>query len=119
MSNADGIDTVPANPYSVTGEYGPAATAVSRRVLKRKTVDDILWGSTGKGARLLAKFCRLLSRMDKVTWEWCYSWHRRWRGGRPLEPNSLEVALRRGLPSQRFGILSGSHGPNSATWQRI
>ncbi len=65
MSNADGIDTVPANPYSVTGEYGPAATAVSHRVLKRKTVDDMLWGSTGKDARLLAKFCRLLGRMEE------------------------------------------------------
>ena len=31
---------------------------------KRKTVDDILWGSKGKDARLLAKFCRLFSRME-------------------------------------------------------
>ena len=30
---------------------------------KRKTADDIAWGSSGKEARLLAKFCRLLSRM--------------------------------------------------------
>ena len=32
---------------------------------KRKTADDIAWGSSGKEARLLAKFCRLLSRMEE------------------------------------------------------
>jgi transcriptional regulator with XRE-family HTH domain len=32
---------------------------------KRRTADDIAWGSKGKEARLLAKFCRLLSRMDQ------------------------------------------------------
>src|ERR1700694_4415166 len=29
---------------------------------KRKTADDIAWGSNGKDARMLAKFCRLFSR---------------------------------------------------------
>jgi len=32
MSSTDGIDTVPANPYSIAGEYGPAATDVRHRV---------------------------------------------------------------------------------------
>jgi hypothetical protein len=32
MSSTDGIDTVPANPYSLVGEYGPAATDVRHRV---------------------------------------------------------------------------------------
>jgi transcriptional regulator with XRE-family HTH domain len=32
---------------------------------ERKTTDDILWGSGGKDARLLAKFCRLFSHMEK------------------------------------------------------
>ncbi len=32
---------------------------------KRKTADDIAWGSKGKEARLLAKFCRLLSHMGE------------------------------------------------------
>jgi hypothetical protein len=32
MSNTDGIDTVPANPYNFDGEYGPAATDVRHRV---------------------------------------------------------------------------------------
>jgi len=32
MSNTDGIDTVPANPYNLSGEYGPAATDVRHRV---------------------------------------------------------------------------------------
>jgi transcriptional regulator with XRE-family HTH domain len=33
-------------------------------LLKRKTADDLAWGSKGKDARLLAKFCRLFSRME-------------------------------------------------------
>jgi hypothetical protein len=32
LSTTDGIDTVPANPYSLAGEYGPAATDVRHRV---------------------------------------------------------------------------------------
>ena len=32
---------------------------------KRKTADDIVWGSKGKEARLLAKFCHLFSRMEQ------------------------------------------------------
>jgi hypothetical protein len=32
LSSTDGIDTVPANPYSLAGEYGPAATDVRHRV---------------------------------------------------------------------------------------
>jgi len=32
---------------------------------KRRTAQDILWGNSGKDARLLAKFCRLFSGMDE------------------------------------------------------
>jgi transcriptional regulator with XRE-family HTH domain len=32
---------------------------------KRKTADDIVWGSKGKDARMLAKFCRLFSQMGE------------------------------------------------------
>ena len=32
---------------------------------KRKSADDVVWGSKGKEARLLAKFCRLFSRMGE------------------------------------------------------
>src|ERR1035441_9475643 len=32
---------------------------------KRKTGADIAWGSKGKGARMLAKFCRLFSRTNE------------------------------------------------------
>ena len=32
---------------------------------KRKTAADIAWGSKGKDARLLAKFCRLFRRMKE------------------------------------------------------
>ena len=31
---------------------------------KRKTADDIAWGNSGKDARWLYKFCRLLSRTE-------------------------------------------------------
>ena len=31
---------------------------------KRKSADDIAWGSSGTEARLLAKFCRLFNRMQ-------------------------------------------------------
>ena len=34
-------------------------------LLKRKTTDDILWGNSGKDARLLLKFCRLFGRMEE------------------------------------------------------
>ena len=34
-------------------------------LLKRKTADDLVWGNSGKDARLLAKFCRLFSRMKQ------------------------------------------------------
>jgi transcriptional regulator with XRE-family HTH domain len=32
---------------------------------KRKSADDIAWGSSGKDARLLTKFLRLFSRMEE------------------------------------------------------
>jgi hypothetical protein len=32
MSNTDGLNTFPANPYNYSGEYGPAATDVHHRV---------------------------------------------------------------------------------------
>jgi hypothetical protein len=31
---------------------------------KRKTADDLAWGSRGKEARMLAQFCRLFTRME-------------------------------------------------------
>ena len=33
---------------------------------KRKTGDDNAWGSKGKDARMLAKFCRLFSQMEEA-----------------------------------------------------
>jgi transcriptional regulator with XRE-family HTH domain len=32
---------------------------------KLETADDVMWGGSGKDARLVAEFCRLFSRMDK------------------------------------------------------
>ena len=32
---------------------------------KRRTADDVGWGSKGKDARMVAKFCRLFSRMEE------------------------------------------------------
>jgi transcriptional regulator with XRE-family HTH domain len=60
---------------------------------KRKTANDILWGSKGKDARLLAQFCRLFSRMDNGDLEWCCSWHRRWQSGRQCEIIVVEDKL--------------------------
>ncbi len=34
-------------------------------LLKRKSADDILWGSSGKDAHILAMFCRLFGRMEE------------------------------------------------------
>jgi transcriptional regulator with XRE-family HTH domain len=33
-------------------------------LLKRRSANDIAWGSKGKDARLLAKFCRLFSHLE-------------------------------------------------------
>src|ERR1700739_2563558 len=32
---------------------------------KRETADDVMWGGSGKDARVLGQFCRLFSRMGK------------------------------------------------------
>ena len=32
---------------------------------KRKSGDDIVWGNSGKDARMLAKFCRLFARIKE------------------------------------------------------
>lgn len=42
MSNTDGLSTFPANPYSMAGEYGPAATDVHHRVFLAGTITPIL-----------------------------------------------------------------------------
>jgi transcriptional regulator with XRE-family HTH domain len=34
-------------------------------LLKRKSAEDILWGSSGKDANMLAKFCRLFVPMEE------------------------------------------------------
>src|SRR5579862_7026232 len=34
-------------------------------LLKRKSADDLVWGNSGKDQRMLAKFCRLFSRMEE------------------------------------------------------
>ena len=33
---------------------------------KRKTAADVLWGNSGKDARMLTKFCSLFSRMEEA-----------------------------------------------------
>jgi hypothetical protein len=43
MSNTDGLGTLPANPYSMAGEYGPAATDMHHRVSLGGTVTP-KWG---------------------------------------------------------------------------
>jgi transcriptional regulator with XRE-family HTH domain len=36
-----------------------------QNIPKRKSADDVVWGSKGKDARLLANFCRLFSRIEE------------------------------------------------------
>ena len=43
MSNTDGLGTFPANPYSMSGEYGPAATDIRHRFSLAGTV-TVKWG---------------------------------------------------------------------------
>ncbi len=43
MSNTDGLGTFPANPYSMAGEYGPAATDIHHRVMLGGTITP-KWG---------------------------------------------------------------------------
>jgi hypothetical protein len=43
MSNTDGLGTFPAKPYSMAGEYGPAATDIRHRVSFGGTI-TALWG---------------------------------------------------------------------------
>ena len=43
MSNSDGLGTFPANPYSMAGEYGPAATDMHHRVFLGGTIRP-KWG---------------------------------------------------------------------------
>jgi transcriptional regulator with XRE-family HTH domain len=50
---------VPMYQLFYEGEEPPALPNLP----KRKTADDMAWGSKGKDARMLAKFCGLFSRM--------------------------------------------------------
>jgi hypothetical protein len=43
MSNTDGVSTFPSNPYSMEGEYGPAATDVHHYILLTGSMTPI-WG---------------------------------------------------------------------------
>ena len=52
---------VPMYQIFYDGEQPPKLPSLA----KRKSADGIAWGSKGKEARLLAKFCRLFSRMDE------------------------------------------------------
>jgi transcriptional regulator with XRE-family HTH domain len=52
---------VPMYQLFYDGEEPPALPNLP----KRKSADDIAWGSSGKDARMLAKFCHLFSRMEE------------------------------------------------------
>src|SRR6202795_2843957 len=53
---------IPMYQLFYEGEEPPALPNLP----KRKIADDIAWGSKGKDARMLAKFCRLFSRMEEA-----------------------------------------------------
>jgi len=42
MSNTDGLGTFPANPYDMTGEYGPASTDIHHRMYLSGTIMTVL-----------------------------------------------------------------------------
>jgi transcriptional regulator with XRE-family HTH domain len=52
---------VPMYQLLYEGEEPPSLSNLPRR----KTANDIAWGSEGKDARMLAKFCRLFSRTSE------------------------------------------------------
>jgi len=52
---------VPIYQLFYDGEEPPKLPNLPRR----KSADDIAWGSKGKDARLVAQFCRLFSRMEE------------------------------------------------------
>jgi transcriptional regulator with XRE-family HTH domain len=52
---------VPLYQLFYDGEEPPALPNLP----KRKSADDIVWGSTGKEARLLSKFRRLMGRIEE------------------------------------------------------
>ena len=45
--------------------YGGEEPPALPNLPKRKSAADIVWGSTGKDARMLAKFCRLFGKMEE------------------------------------------------------
>jgi transcriptional regulator with XRE-family HTH domain len=52
---------VPLYQLFYDGEAPPSLP----NIIKRKTAGDFAWGSSGKEARLLEKFCQLLSRTNE------------------------------------------------------
>ena len=49
---------------------------------KRKSADDIAWGSTGKEARYLGRFRRLLGRIEEGDRRLFSTWPRKWPAAR-------------------------------------
>jgi hypothetical protein len=47
-------------------ENGHTEPPKLRNLPKRKSAEDIAWGSDGKDANLLAQFCRLFSRLEEA-----------------------------------------------------
>ena|ERR1700733_1134569 len=52
---------VPIYQLFYDGEEAPKLP----NLLKRKSADEIVWGDSGKDARMLIKFCRLFGRMKE------------------------------------------------------
>jgi transcriptional regulator with XRE-family HTH domain len=53
---------VPMHQLFYDGEEPPKL----RNLPKRKSVEDIAWGSNSKEAHMLAQFCRLFSRLEEA-----------------------------------------------------
>jgi transcriptional regulator with XRE-family HTH domain len=78
---------VPTYQLFYDGEEPPALPNIP----KRKTADDTAWGNTGKDARWLYKFCRLLAHTEESDRKILMVMTQEMRGGRPFDPNCIEA----------------------------
>jgi transcriptional regulator with XRE-family HTH domain len=85
---------VPLYQMFYDGEEPPVLPKLPRR----RSADDIIWGSAGKDARTLTRFRRLLGK--RCTTPPRRSWHRSWRAARQPKGTDPEACSgrRAGMP---------------------
>ena len=70
---------------------------------KRKSSDDIAWGSSGKDARYLGKLRRLLAKRKKEIASSFYTWPRKWPARSLVEQEQATNSAGRGLITIALG----------------